>query len=99
MWEQSGITDQPHGPEVWVASAKALMVAVVAGTIAELVVQADLPTFWVIGAGLGGVAIEPWIPITWGPKLFDHCLLACIVGSAIMLVVVWLLRLLYHARF
>ncbi len=73
-----------------------LMVGLSAGAIAGFLVQTELSMDWVAVSGLLGTIVEPWLPLEYGPILFGHCIIACIAGSATMLLAVWLTRRLYR---
>ncbi len=72
------------------------MVGLSAGAIAGFLVQTELSTNWVALAGLLGTVAEPLMPLEYGPILFGHCIIACIGGSATILLTAWVTRRLYH---
>ncbi len=76
--------------------AEFLMVGLSAGAIAAFLVQTDLSTNWVAVAGLLGTVAEPVMPLEYGPVLFGHYIVACIGGSATVLLAAWVTRRLYH---
>jgi hypothetical protein len=79
------------------AILKFLTVALASGGISAFLVQTDLTISWIAVAGLVGAAVEPWVPLPYGPLLFGHFLLASIVGSSVTLFTLWLGRTVYRA--
>lgn len=73
-----------------------LIVGLASGGIASFLVRTDLPISWIAVAGVLGAATEPWVPLRWGPHLFDHCLLMCVAASVVAIYAFWLLRLAYR---
>ena len=59
------------------------VIALFCGSTACWILKVDDALPSVLGAGLAGVYIEPWLRLTSGPKLFDHYLLACMAGAVI----------------
>jgi uncharacterized membrane protein YeaQ/YmgE (transglycosylase-associated protein family) len=82
--------------EYWVDALGFLIVGLASGGIASFLVRTDLPLSWIAVAGVLGTAAEPWVPLRWGPELFDHCLLTSIAASVVAIYAFWLLRLVYR---
>jgi len=83
--------------EYWVDALEFLIIGLASGGIASFLVRTDLPISWIAVAGVLGAAVEPWVPLRWGPYLFDHCLLTCIAGSVVAIYTFCLFRLMYRA--
>lgn len=59
------------------------VIALFSGSTACWLLKIDDALPSVLSAGLAGVYIEPWLSLSRGPELFDHSLLACLVGAVI----------------
>ena len=59
------------------------VIALFSGSTACWILKVDDALPSILTAGLAGVYIEPWLNFERGPELFDHSLLACMVGAVI----------------
>ena len=59
------------------------VIALFSGSTACWILKVDDALPSVLTAGLAGIYIEPWLHLERGPELFDHSLLACMVGAVL----------------
>lgn len=73
-----------------------LMLGLAAGAIAGFLVHTELSNTWIAIAGVVGAAVEPLLPLDYGPALFGHSIVACIATSASIILVLSLGRRAYR---